>query len=295
MIKWVFFTIAYLPNAVARGLGALLGRLLYLIDNREKRVAKINIALCFPELSASAQQRLLKQTLVENAKTLLEIPKVFRKGGDYAISLISEVQGLERFQTALETEKGVILLAPHLGNWELTVHYLNQFSPMVAMFAPPKQAFLNDIMRQARQSSGAVLVPADTSGVRAQLKHLKRGGVVGILPDQQPKSGHAGVFAPFMGNTAYTMLLVNNLAKRTGATVLFTFAERLSAGKGYKLHVLDAPDGIAADDTVVAATALNQGVELCVHMATAQYQWTYKRFKYQPDGHVSPYDAKHLS
>lgn len=289
MLKFVFVAVSLLPNTVAQSLGKIVGVLLNRYSKREKKVAVINIARCFPELSSDEQQRLVKQTLIENCKTLLEIPRIFRKGGRYAIDLITEVEGISHYHNATKNGKGVILLAPHLGNWELTVHYLNQFSPITAMFAPPKQTFLNEIMRKGRQSSGATLVPADGAGVRAQLKHLKQGGVIGILPDQNPKHGHAGVFAPFMGHDAYTMLLVNSLAKRTDATVLLTFAERLSAGKGYKLHVIPAPLGMDADDELVAATVLNQGVEACVRVAPAQYQWTYKRFVVQPDGKSSPY------
>lgn len=289
MLKLIFTLVAALPNRLAQALGSLIGRLLYYFSRREKGVASVNIALCFPELSAEQQQQLVKKTLIENSKTLLEIPRIFKHGGDYALSLVTSTTGIERYHQAVMDGKGIILIAPHLGNWELVVHYLNQFSPMTAMFAPPKQAFLNDIMRAGRQSSGATLVPADSSGVRAQLKHLKQGGVVGILPDQNPKHGHAGVFAPFMGNDAYTMLLINSLAQRTQATILMSFAERLADGSGYRLHILSAPEGIGDKDTLIAATALNQGVEQCLRLAPAQYQWTYKRFKHQPDGQTSPY------
>lgn len=290
MLKFLFTTISWLPNQWVQRLGVMIGWVLNHVENREKHTAEINISMCFSELSPQKQQRLVKQTLIENAKTLLEMPRIFKKGGDYAIRLVTEVNGIEHYQRGIDAGRGVILLAPHLGNWELTVHYLNQFSPITAMFAPPKQAFLNDIMRQGRQSSGATLVPADGRGVRAQLKQLKQGGVIGILPDQNPKSGHAGVFAPFMGQDAYTMLLVNSLVKRTGALILLTFAERLPIGEGYRLHVIPAPDGMDDNDEIAAATVLNQAIANCVSIAPAQYQWTYKRFNIQADGRRSPYN-----
>lgn len=270
-------------------LGSLAGRLLFYIDNREKRVATVNIDLCFAHLNHEEKQQLLKRTLIENAKTLLEAPRIYHKGGQYAIHLVSDVVGIEHYHHALVQGKGVVLLAPHLGNWEVVVHYLNQFAPITAMYAPPKQAFLNEVMKKGRQSSGATLVPADAAGVRAQLKQLKQGGVIGVLPDQKPKAGHAGIFAPFMGVPAYTMLLINNLVKRTDATVLMTFAKRLPNGKGYAVHVLPAPSGMGDADQTVAATALNQGVADCVALAPAQYQWTYKRFSLQPNGETPPY------
>lgn len=289
MLKVAFSLIALLPNRFAQRLGSVIGTALYYFSRREKHIATVNIGLCFPELSDEQQQQFIKKALIENTKTLLEMPRIFTRGGDYAIGLVTETTGLEHYQQAIADGKGVIIVAPHLGNWELVVHYLNQFSPMTAMFAPPKQAFLNDIMKAGRQSSGATLVPANSTGVRALLKHLKQGGVIGILPDQNPKQGHSGIFAKFMGNDAYTMLLINSLAQRSDATILMSFAQRLSNGKGYKLHIIPAPIGIDNTDKAIAATALNKGVEECVRLAPTQYQWTYKRFKCQPDSKASPY------
>jgi len=72
--------------------------------------------------------------------------------------------------------------------------------------------------------------------------------------------------------------------QRTGATVLFAFAERLADGIGYRLHILPAPDGIADPDLATAVAALNRGVEECVRIAPAQYQWHYKRYSKRPAG-----------
>ncbi len=74
------------------------------------------------------------------------------------------------------------------------------------------------------------------------------------------------------------MVLLPRLAARTGATVLFSFAERLPDGEGFRIHVLPAPEGIDSSDLKIACTALNQGVERCVERAFPQYQWHYKRY-----------------
>jgi len=289
MLKFFFYLIAYLPNTWAQRLAVVIGNVLSMTDNRDRRVAATNIALCFSQLSAQEQSALVKRTLVENAKTLLELPGIFIRGGEYAISLIRAVNGIEHYQAAVERQQGVILLAPHLGNWELTSHFLNQYAPITAMFAPPKIAFLNDIIRRSRQSTGVVLIPADDQGVRTLFKQLKNGAVIGLLPDQIPKHDNAGVYAPFMGHDAFTMTLVNHLAHRTGATVLLTFAERLPIGKGYRLHIFPASENINHAERLTAAKAMNEDIAACVSLVPQQYQWTYKRFKKQPDGKNSPY------
>ena len=112
-------------------------------------------------------------------------------------------------------------------------------------------------------------------------KRLLAGGVVGILPDQQPKAGE-GEFAPFFGTPALTMVLLSRLAQRTGATVLFAFAERLPRGTGFRIHIRPAPEGIADPDLPAAVAALNRGVEECVRIAPSQYQWAYKRYSIRP-------------
>ena len=116
---------------------------------------------------------------------------------------------------------------------------------------------------------------------------LAAGGTVGILPDQKPRAGE-GEFAPFFGRDALTMVLLPRLAARTGASVLYAFAERLPRGAGFRIHLLPAPADLTDADPAIACGALNQGVQECVELAFAQYQWQYKR--YSAHGRPSPYD-----
>ena len=129
-------------------------------------------------------------------------------------------------------------------------------------------------------------VRADGSAIRQLIKRLKQGGVVGILPDQQPKLGD-GEFAPFFARPALTMTLLPRLAQRTGATVLFAYCERigeLPGGRGpaFALRFEPAPDAIAAVDPVLGVAALNAAVERIARRDPAQYQWTYKRWSIPP-------------
>jgi len=264
----------------------VLGNLFYWLPNRERRNARINLALCFPLLSDRERESLLRRSLVENAKTLAEIPGIWRGQSEHWLSLLRAEQGKEILEQLLSRGNGVIVAAPHLGNWELGVHYLASVAPTTALYRPPRERVLEQIMLEGRSRTGARLVATDATGIKALYQALKRGELVAILPDQEPKSATrgAGVFAPFFGEPALTMLLVSRLARRTGAPVIFSFAERLPHGRGYRAHWIQAPEGIADADSVTAATALNQGVEACVRRCPEQYQWSYKRFKLHPGG-----------
>ena len=124
------------------------------------------------------------------------------------------------------------------------------------------------------------------------LRALKGGRLLGLLPDQQPKVGE-GSFAPFFGVEALTMTLLSRLAARANVAVVFGFAERLPRGAGFRVHFLPAPAGIDAEDERTALTALNAGIEACVRVCPAQYQWTYKRFSRRPAGEANPYHVGH--
>jgi len=119
--------------------------------------------------------------------------------------------------------------------------------------------------------------------VKALLQALKRGEVIGILPDQDPTEGQ-GVFAPFLGQPAYTMVLASRLSGRGNARAFLTFAERLPRGQGFRLHFIPAEADFYSADVDISAAALNRGVEACIHIAPAQYQWSYKRFRKRPEG-----------
>jgi Kdo2-lipid IVA lauroyltransferase/acyltransferase len=123
-------------------------------------------------------------------------------------------------------------------------------------------------------------VPADMSGIRAMLKALRRGEPIGLLPDQVPTSGD-GEFAPFFGRPAYTMTLVQKLAKTTGAAVVMVACKRLADGLGYELKftVLEK----FSDDAASSARELNAAVETAISFAPAQYLWTYNRYKVPAD------------
>lgn len=282
--------LARLSPWTVQGIGAAIGRLLYWIPNKEKRSAQVNLDICFPELSATEKRKLLKSSLIENARTLLEMPAIWLGEPDSWLSLVQRDEGREIVEPLLGQGKGLILAGPHLGAWEIAGLRLGRLGPpLTTLYRPPRYPALQELMFNGRSRTGAKLVPTDASGIKALYQGLKRGEMVAILPDQQPKSARGGVFAPFFGEPALTMDLLSRLARKSGAPVVFTFVERLPGKQGYCQHWVPAPEGIADPDPAVAAAALNRGVEACVRHCPPQYQWTYKRFRAKADGSSRSY------
>jgi KDO2-lipid IV(A) lauroyltransferase len=159
------------------------------------------------------------------------------------------------------------------------------------------EEFLRRVRAAGDDASRVTQVRAEAAGVRQLLRTLREGGVVGILPDQQPKGGD-GEFAPFFGMPALTMTLLSRLAARSGAIVVFAWCERLPATDpasppAFVVHVEPAPPDIASTTPGVGVRALNGMVESIARRDPAQYQWTYKRYSRQPrtnpDVDANPY------
>lgn len=288
------WTTARLPWPLLRWLADGMARLWIALDAREAQVARRNLALIRPELGVPAREALVVDILRTTARQTFETLRLWTRPVARNLADIVEIHGEELFDVALRDGRGLIIAAPHMGNWELLNQWLAHKTPLAILYRPPESAVGEAFLRRVRANAGGQVeqVRAEAAGVRTLLKRLQKGGVVGILPDQQPKAGE-GEFAPFFGKPALTMTLLGRLANRSGAQVLLCWCQRLP-GKGaprFALHVQCAPEGVDGADPRRAVAALNAGVEAVAWRDFAQYQWTYKRYTLQPpdSGEENPY------
>jgi KDO2-lipid IV(A) lauroyltransferase len=178
--------------------------------------------------------------------------------------------------------QGVLFLTPHMGCIEITAQALAlrfgaQHGQLTVLYRPARYAALNEIMALARNRPGLQAVPTTLAGVRQMIKALRAGEAVGLLPDQVPPEG-MGQWAPFFGKPAYTMTLAARLALQTGARVVLIWGERLSWGRGYRLHTHTLGHDLSTDlDTAVVQ--INQAMEAMVLACPQQYLWGYARYK----------------
>ena len=268
---------------------------------RESRVALRNLELAFPELAPAERVVLRGRVLVSTARQLLETMRIWTRPRADGLALIRAGAGEALFDAAIAGGRGVIVAAPHYGNWELLNQWLAARTPISILYAPPESRVGEDFLRRVRAADDdarrVTQVRAEASGVRQLLRTLRAGGVVGILPDQQPKGGD-GEFAPFFGYPALTMTLLSRLAARSNAIVVFAWCERVAASDpasppAFVVHVEPAPPEIASTAPDVGVRALNAMVESIAGRDPAQYQWTYKRYSRQlrarPDIDANPY------
>lgn len=260
-------------------------------NTREARVARRNLELTQPDLPPAQLDELQHRIVRTTARQAIETLRLWTRPHQDNLALIREQHGVEMFDAAIAAGRGVIVAAPHYGNWELLNQWLAAHTPLAILYAPPESrigdAFLRHVRADDASAQRVTQIRAEGPGVRQLFKLLKEGGVVGILPDQQPKRGD-GEFAPFFGVSALTMTLLGRLAHRTGAAVVFAYCERIDGGRdgqpAFALHIEAAPESVGDADPVTAVAALNGALERIARRDPTQYQWTYKRYTLRPSG-----------
>lgn len=286
----LFKLLALLPLCVLRALGSALGWLIWLLNTRAAKITRVNIALCFPELSPAEQKTLARQSLQETAKTAAEAGAIWRNSWSWLQGQIVAMEGDELLRAKLAEGKGVLVLAPHHGNWEVVAPYLASVANLTAMYQPLDNPKMDELVLAGRSKLNITMAPTNRKGVMMLFKALQGGTIVGILPDQVPGRDAGGEIAPFMGHPALTMTLVQGLIQRTGCAVCSCYAERVKGG--FKLVVIEADAQIYSEDPLTSVTGLNASVEACVRRAPAQYQWEYKRFNRLPEPYPKHYRFK---
>jgi len=290
LIRVCLRMLAILPLKMLQGIGALLGEVLWRLPTRARSTALVNIELCFPELSRENQLGLARRSLHETAKTFVEMAAIWHWSTTKLKQTIIHVDGQDCLDKALAAGQGVIILAPHYGQWEVLNAYVGQHYPLTALYRPPKLSALEPVIRDARQRFGSQLVPTSRQGVKQLFAALRASQMIGILPDQEPTKQHgAGVFAPFFSVPAWSMTLLSRLAYKSQAQVVIAGARRLAGGEGYALSFFRLDERIRAEDLSVSVGYLNQAVETLARQCPAQYQWSYKRFKTRPPGEAKLY------
>lgn len=286
----LFKLLALLPLGALRALGSAVGLLMWLLNGRAAKVTRENIALCFPELSPAEQTTLTRQSLQETAKTAMEAGAIWRHSWEWLQGKIVAMEGDEILRAKLADGKGVLVLAPHHGNWEVVAPYLASVANLTAMYQPLDNPKMDELVLAGRSKLNITMAPTNRKGVMMLFKAMQGGTIVGVLPDQVPAPESGGEIAPFFGQPALTMTLVQGLIQRTGCAVCSCYAERVAGG--FKLVVIEADEQIYSAEPVTSVTGLNASVAACVRRAPAQYQWEYKRFRRLPEPYPKRYQFK---
>jgi KDO2-lipid IV(A) lauroyltransferase len=285
IVELCLWILSRLPRRLSQFLGRSIGRLNWIFKTRSYHVTHANLCLCFPDMEEDERAYLEQQSLMSTGQTLMETPAAWLASRAQLSRWISRASGEHLLDAAIAEGKGVIVLLPHIGNWELFNLYYSARGKMTALYQPPRKIVLQEMMKRIRHRFGNELVATNVKGVTRLYRTLEEGGTVIILPDQVPSSG---IYVPFFGVDALSDKLISRLVQKTGARVVAASVSRLENGQ-FEVGIKTADDNIYSADIVTSVRAVNKTVEDCVREIPAQYQWEYKRFRERPTGQKKIY------
>ncbi len=274
----------YLPGRVQLAIGLTLGKLLRPLMGSRAKIARRNLELCFPELSAQQRETLLNRTLHTMGMMMIETAMSWW-ASDKNLAKRVRYEGLEHLEQAKTEGKGVILLTGHFTSMELGGRLIMLQTPAYVMFRHLKNKLFNAVMMRSRTFHSEGIVMRDDP--RSMLRALRKNKVVWYAPDQD-FGKRTSVFAKFFGVQAATIPATARMVKMTGAKIV-PFIPRREADGSYSIKIGEAWQDYPTGDDLVDAQRINDWLEQEVRKSPEQYLWVHRRFKTQPDGNKAEF------
>lgn len=279
-----------LPISAIMSLGRVIGRLLMRTVSRRTKIARINLELCFPELSDDKRAQLLRRHFESLGMGIMEFGLTWW-GSDKRILSRLKVSGTEYIAAALAKKKGIILLTGHFTSIELAGRIIHKYIPIMPVYRPHENRVVQHFILTGRERIVGFGANIPREDVRGIARHLKDNRTVWLATDQN--YGHRGhVFTCFFGIPAATNGSISRLAKMTGAVVLPAVVLRQRDHQGYELIIEPPLAPYPTDDIEHDAQVINDVIEAWARRAPEQYNWIHRRFKTRPKGEKGFYDGR---
>ena len=269
------------PLSVSRWIARILALIVNIFKvSKTSDVIRLNLEISLSELSTQERERITRAAIRNELMSYFEFFSIWGSSNQKNIERVHKVIGEDLLHEALAQNKGLVLIVPHFGTWEIMNAYIAQFTSMTIMYKPVKNQAADQFVRAARSREQANLVPTDESGVRQIFKALKQGGTTVILPDHTPNVG--GEYIPYFGVPLATSNLSAKLIQKTKARALFLYALR-NEDAGFDIHIETIDEKVYQGDANQGTGIIINTIENLIQRHPEHYHWSYKRFRAHED------------
>lgn len=278
LLVGLLWLLHWLPLSALRGLGWVVGRLLYVLGRERRKVALINLRLCFPEKTEHEREVIARRHFVSFSQAVL----------DRTLGWWASQERLERLIRITGSEhlsdpdgKPLILLSPHFVGLDAGASRISMLVSGCSVYSNQKNPVFNKLLYDGRRRFCDALLLSRQDGMRKIIKAMKDGYVLYYLPDMDfgPKDS---IFVPFFGVPAATIPGVSRLARLTGAKVVACITRQVA--NGYEVEIMPAWDNFPGASVEADTEFVNRFIESQVLRMPEQYFWLHKRFKTRPPG-----------
>ena len=282
LIRLAMGAVSRLPFSSLAPWSRRLGRVALCFFPKPRRTIHTNLAVAFPEWPAPQRTQVAREVVANVCLTFMEFLWFGTHPEELRTRISFEGEDAQRIADVASNEGGSILLAPHLGNWELLGQRISAAGIKIRGVARRiRHARVEELARRIRTCHGMGVIE-EAGAARGIVKTLRNGEMVGILMDQNVRPHRGGIFVDFFGLPAPTSRAPAALARKLDARVVCAAVVREDGGLRVRSLLPPRPVGDYADD-VEATQAFLQLNEQLIRRYPEQYMWDYSRWQYVPD------------
>ena len=269
------------PIRVSRFIARILAGLMNTLKlSNTSKTINLNLEIAFPYLLTEKRNQIIRQAIRNEIQSYFEFFSIWGSSTEKNISRIHKIVGEHYFHQAVAAKKGLVLIVPHFGTWEIMNSWCSQYTSMTILYKPVKDPYADQFVREARSREQANLVPTDETGVRQIFKALKQGGTTVILPDHTPNVG--GDLVEYFGVPLASSSLSAKLIQKTKSSTLLLYAIR-NEQDGFNMFIEPIDEKIYEGSAVEGTQVIHHVIEDLITRYPEHYHWSYKRFKAHPE------------
>ena len=278
--------LTFLPYKRQMQIGRAVGRILYQILPERRKIAAVNLRLCFPDLGDTEIRKLLREHFESLGMGVFELALAWWLS-DEKLTRLVQLRGLENIQNSLDNGHGVIVLSGHFSATELTGRAVRLNVPIdAAVYRPMSNPLVDQLVRRGRRGAAQNLITKDD--IRKMIRDLKAGSTIWYASDQS-YAGKYSALVTFFDEPAMTNAALTHIARLGKAAVHFYVPRRLANDAGYHAEMYPALDNFPTDDPAADALRINKLLEDNIRRAPEEYYWIHRRFKGRPEPFPDPY------
>lgn len=274
------YVAAWLPWRLKLWVGKGIGLTAWRLARRRRHITETNLRLCFPELDADQQRRLVRETFIANGIGIMETATGWCRDPEHLRHRVT-FKGQEHMARVQAEGKGALIIGVHFSTLDLGGALHSLFFPADVVYRPHDNPLFERFMTRARSRIFGTAI--DRHDLRGVVRRIKAGHHVWYSPDQD-FGRDVSVFAPFFGIEAASIKLTAKIARMTGAPVMPLIFHRNPDDRTYTLEYLPPLSDFPSGDEVADAARVNAVIEGAIRKHPEQYLWLHRRFKTRPEG-----------
>ena len=277
---------AQLPSKLRLVFGAQVGRLFYLVNAKRRRIAHINLELCFPHWPLEKRRQVIREHFKIYGQAVVDLGMV-SLSSEERLNAVINIEGFENYRRVRNAGHAVIFLTPHLVGVDIAGTLLSRHLPVCTMMRDHKNPVLNNRLKANRKRFGLKLYTR-SQGLLPLVQNLKKKVSCYYIADEDFGVNNS-LFVPFFGVPVATLNTLGRMARLTNARVL-PVRSYLDSKTGRYDITIEAPlENFPTDDSYTNARRMNAIFEKMISAAPEQYLWTLRWFKSRPDNGTPPY------